>query len=112
MLTTKDLRNAYENFNDGFFDSRIKIPKNRVSFGDKEECDGCEGLCSRDGYIFINRELRKHADLAFIVLLHEMTHAVLFQQGYIGHEHHGGHSQLFHAELHRLYLAGAYEELF
>jgi hypothetical protein len=40
-----------------------------------------------------------------------MAHAALFENGYVGHNFDGGHAQLFHAELHRLYQAGAYEHL-
>ena len=110
-MTTKELQKAYRKFNKEFFGSRIRIRSRHVQWGDRKQCQNAEGLCGRKNYIYINEELRTHPDLSFIILLHEMAHAVLFETGYVGYKFDGGHGQLFYAEVHRLYQAGAYEHL-
>jgi len=107
-MTNKDLKALFLIFNDRFFNSEIK-ENYSVRFGDKEECDDAEGLCT-DDEIFINEDFKSHPDMAILVLGHEMSHAVIRKRGYRGHDD-DGHSILFHAEIDRLYKAGFYEGL-
>jgi predicted metal-dependent hydrolase len=110
-FTNKELQKTFRRFNKDFFQKRIRIRSRHVRFGNKKQCCNAEGICSKKNFIYINEELKKHPDLSFIILLHEMAHAVLFEDGYVGYGFDGGHGQRFYAELHRLYLAGAYENL-
>ena len=109
-FTNKELQKAFRRFNKDFFQKRIRIRSRHVRFGNKKQCCNAEGICSKKNFIYINEELKKHPDLSFIVLLHEMAHAVLFEDGYVGYGFDGGHGQRFYAELHRLYLAGALQK--
>lgn len=102
-MTNKDLQELFDYFNERFFEDRVRV---KVRFGKIKE----DGLCDTE-HITISDTLKRHPDLIAIVLLHEMTHGYLNETGYVGHEQDGGHSTLFHAEIDRLYRAGAYEGL-
>lgn len=107
-MTNKELQKIFKRLNDRFFAGRIRDMG--VRFANDDDCQECDGLCTSDD-IFIHDTLRRHPDLACLVLLHEMIHADLYQDGYIGHESDGGHHTRFYAGIDRLYKAGAFEGL-
>lgn len=109
-MTDKELQTVYRRLNKRFFDNRIQLRAKYISFGDAEDCDGADGIELGDE-IFIHESLRVHPDLAILVLLHEMVHADLRQDGYVGYEHDAGHGVRFKGGIDRLYRAGAYDDL-
>lgn len=108
MMTNKSLRSAFDVLNKRFFENRI-CEDIIVRFGDNEDCEGCDGLHT-GAEIVIHEDFKKHGDVALLVLLHEMEHADLHQDGYIGYKNESHHIR-FHAGIDRLYKAGAYEGL-
>jgi hypothetical protein len=100
-------------FNDAFFDNRICFRGWEVRFATNQECGGNYGTMNpKKRAIFINKDIRRMRTVVHIILLHEMPHLLLYQQGYIGYPGDtGGHSVRFHAEMDRLYQIGAYEGL-
>jgi hypothetical protein len=109
-INNKDLSKSYKVFNHLFFDGRIRVLPENVRFASNEDCDKCDGIYDGEE-ILINEDLKRSGDYAMITLLHEMVHADIRQNGYIGYEHDGGHHVLFYAGIDRLYRAGAYEGL-
>jgi hypothetical protein len=103
-MNNKDLQKIFKLMNKRFFAERI--PDMTVKFGDIED----DGICTPDE-IIINKDLKGHSDYAIITLLHEMVHADVNNDGYIGYENDGGHHTRFYAGIDRLYKAGAYEGL-
>lgn len=103
-MTNKDLQKAFDRLNERFFDNRL--PYVTVKFGNIKD----DGLFTHDE-IIISKDLNKHADFAMITLIHEMVHADIIHDGYIGHEHDGGHHTRFYAQIDKLYKAGIYEGL-
>lgn len=110
QITNKDLRASFKIFNNRFFDGRINLPITNVRFADNEDCEDSDGLFTGDE-ILVHQDLKKHPDFAMITLLHEMVHADLRQDGYVGYQHDGGHHTRFYGGLDRLYKAGAFEGL-
>lgn len=111
-VTNRILQEMFENFNRGFFNSVINIPKKNVQFGTNRKLENGYGFTNREtNEIFINEEIQFIKSFVTIVLLHEMAHLALYQNGYVGYELHAGHHARFYAELDRLYKAGAYEGL-
>jgi Zn-dependent peptidase ImmA (M78 family) len=114
--SNKRLREIFEILNERFFENKIPM-RLTVRFATDKEVEKSDGThrdgrgMYRPGEIFIHRNLRTHPDLATIVLIHEMAHAVLHEEGYIGYKQDGGHSIRFHAEIDRLYKAGIFEGL-
>ena len=107
--SNKLLRDFFDCANQIYFDNRL-LDSSIITFGKIKE----DGICKNVGgvtKITIHEDLRKHPDLAFVVVLHEMLHADLFHTGYRGREHIEGHGTLFHAGIDRLYKAGAFEGL-
>jgi hypothetical protein len=107
--TDKKLRNAFELFNEKYFESKIRETI-EVRYGDDEDCDDCDGLSSED-FIYVHKDFKYHPDMGLIVLLHEMQHCFMHQKGYNAWKDEGGHHMLFFAGIDRLYKAGAYEGL-
>ena len=109
-INNNDLRKAFKLFNVRFFEGRINLDPSSVRFASSDDCDNCDGLHLGDA-IYINEDFKKHGDCAMITLLHEMVHADIIQNGYLGYEQDGGHHTLFYAGIDRLYRAGAFEGL-
>lgn len=107
--TDKKLRSAFEIFNKLYFEDKIR-ENTEVRYADDEDCDGCDGLSSVD-FIYVHEDYKRHPDMGFIILLHEMQHCYMHQKGYVDWKDEGGHHMLFYAGLDRLYKAGAYEGL-
>ncbi len=106
-VTNKELRSEYRRLNERFFGG--SLPEDTtVRFGDLEDEDE-DGYCAEDE-IVIDKDLRKHGDLASIILLHEMTHLSL-GPSYRGYPSDDGHGMRFQAEIVRLFEAGAYDGL-
>lgn len=103
-LTNKKLKYGFDHLNERFFNN--EIPDMVVRFGKIKQ----DGICYPKE-IIIADSLRYHPDLATIVLLHEMVHAHLHAQGYVGYEHDEGHGSKFHVAVDQLYNIGAYEGL-
>lgn len=108
-LTNKQLKTAFLNLNDRFFDGKIS-ELTIVKFGDIKE-DGLFQSDTQFGCIQINKRLKAHPDFVTLVLLHEMVHAYLAAIGHLGYEMDKGHGSRFHVEIDRLYQKGAYEGL-
>jgi len=110
IMTNKELQAAFKRLNKRFFDNRIQLPSTAVQFGDIEDCDGADGIELGDE-IFIHNDFKRHPDMAILVLMHEMVHADLRQDGYIGYENDAGHGVRFKGGIDRLYRAGAFDDL-
>jgi len=109
MHTNNDLRNFFIVANARFFDNRID-PSYTIAFK-RMRNDGEHIPTTKT--ILINSDFKKHGDMAFIVVLHEMAHADL--HGYIGYEDKtgrgNGHGMRYQAKLDELYKLGAYDGL-
>src|SRR4029077_12551404 len=109
MQTNKGLRAIFDLINEKFFEG--KIPSSTIVRFAKILDDG-RCLHSDPQQILINRGLRYFPDLSIIVLIHEMAHAYLHTQGYVGWDlADKGHQLRFFSEIDRLYRAGCYEGL-
>lgn len=108
-LTNKQLKTAFLNLNDRFFDGKIS-ELTIVRFGNIKQ-QGLFQTGTRFGCIQINKRLKVHPDFATLVLLHEMVHAHLDSIGHLGYAMDRGHGSRFHVEIDKLYQKGAYEGL-
>jgi hypothetical protein len=111
-VTEKELRTTLKNFNQGFFDGKLNLKHWKIRFGTDRECEyssACADPLTET--ILINENIKLFRSYIAICLLHEISHAILMQEGYVGYDDSGGHSIRFYAEIDKLYKAGAYEGL-
>lgn len=102
------LRRMFRNYNATYFDDRLEEPK-VVTFGPMEGKEkNASGWSHKppqaEAEIRIDENLIEYRRAVEIILIHEMAHLATW--GY-----HSPHGMLFQAELHRLYMMGAYEGL-
>jgi len=107
-MTNKILQKSFNILNKRFFQGRLNGAI--VKFGDCGEDGKADGEHT-SGEITISSDFKRHPDMALLTLLHEMVHADLDREGYIGYVSDGGHHTRFYAGIDRLYKAGAYEGL-
>ena len=107
-MTQKSLQKKFDDLNGLFFAGSLRGIEVRFSkvCGDR---DGSFNLFTKR--ILISSGFKNSSVMCSIVLLHEMAHANLNLQGYIGYPEDAGHGGLFHVELDRLYKIGAYDGL-
>ena len=111
-MTDKKLYEFFEMYNLKFFGNRIELSKDNVYFASSKAMKGSDGHYKiEEKELVIDEALIDHQNLTLIVLLHEMVHADLYQQGYLGYEEDGGHHIRFYSGLDKLYQQGAYEPL-
>jgi hypothetical protein len=102
----KQLWIFYSYFNKTFWDGKMPVPMVLVFDKIKEGDDAqMQFMDSGSVRIRINRDYRNHPDMAAIALLHEMIHVSM------GPDYHGDHGTRFQAEKHRLFMAGAYDQI-
>jgi len=112
----RELRCAFEEFNDRFFAGEISIVT-IVEFAsgvwnpsEREPGDG--HYLPNKMKIQIDDTLRGRNRQWQIILLHEMAHAWLYQvKEYVGWKSHGGHGMTFQGIICRLIRIGAYDGL-
>lgn len=102
-ITNKDLQRLFNINNHRYFEDQIDSGYT-VKF-EKSQDDGFHIPSVKK--ISINADLRRHPDLALLVLLHEMAHASLPE--YRGAEDQNTHGMLFQAKLVELFNKGAYD---
>lgn len=103
-ITNKNLQSFFKLYNEKFFEDQIDS-RYTVKFQEIED-DGLHIPGTKE--IIINADLRRHPDMAVLVLFHEMAHASLPE--YIGHScDQGAHGMLFQARLAELFKKGAYD---
>ena len=102
ILTNKDLQREYRRINKAYFDD--KLPRNmKVRFDNGElEAEIYGEYFDSEKEILINDGLQTVPDYAFIVLMHEMAHANVPENG---------HGLQFSAVLNMLWQKGAYDDL-
>lgn len=119
-MTDKGLRFMFLYYNRRFFQN--KISKNYiVEFRKDLRCkltDSAKKAHRVDGLhndetreILIHENLRYHQDATSVTLLHEMAHAELGLEGYIGHPGDGCHGLRFQARIAKLFEQGAYDDI-
>lgn len=117
IMTDEDMAVLYEGFNETFFSSRLPryikvrfVPSSKLKKINKHhEADAAwrPGV----GEIWIDKIYARSEAVCCTMLLHEMAHAAL-EGIYTGHPgHNPGHGMIYQAELYRLFMAGAYDEL-
>ena len=109
-LSNRDLKKICHRFCHDWFLNIPVVPS--IRFGKNEENE--EGTyCRGDNEIIIDYTLARHPDLACIVVLHELAHCSLGvgDTEYKGIPPFFDHGPRFQAELVRLFLAGAYDQL-
>jgi hypothetical protein len=110
-LNDKWLLKRFIEYNSAYFDGLV--PSNiRVRFGKPSKTANAE-FDSEMREIVIDDVDRKNGNQRYIKinLLHEMVHAYLDVQGYIGHMSDPAHGMRFQGELCRLFRIGAYDGL-
>jgi Zn-dependent peptidase ImmA (M78 family) len=105
-MNNKQLHKLFVTLNRRFFEGQIPEDMS-VRFKDVSGMDGCY---TKDN-IVINSNLRNRRTAVMITLLHEMVHAMLHYDSYIGYAEDRGHGTRFQAGIDRLYKAGAYDGL-
>jgi hypothetical protein len=111
-MSDSELQHTFQVLDDRFFDGYLQRGRTQVTFGSNKTCESGLGCTDQnDNKIYINIEVRKIRRVIVLILLHEMVHAKLFLEGYVGYEKDGGHEMLFHAGIDRLYRQGAFEGL-
>lgn len=99
------LRIIYNHFNKEYFGGKLIVPE-KLQFVPNLSDDGHTSYRSSGTvWVSIHNDLRKHLDMASIVLLHEMVHV------FLGYDYQGQHGMRFQSEIHRLFLAGAYDKV-
>jgi predicted SprT family Zn-dependent metalloprotease len=106
----KWLKKHFDMFNREYFDNTITCCRIRFGIVGKKS-DG--HFAPEESEIVISKEMNGHDMIVFMIMLHEMAHRKLWQEGYRGgmftnDPFHGGR---WHAEIDRLYKMGAYEGL-
>ena len=100
----------FDMLNEFFFAGKIVL--NRVEFAKKPLSRGAMGAYfNQRKWILIDKTFMNFPRICTELLLHEMAHAHLDLQGYVGYPSDEGHGGLFHVEIDRLYKAGAYDSI-
>ena len=117
QLNDSGLQLLFEGFNEIFFNSRIApgvkvmfVPSRQLKKANRKYlADASWKPSTRE--IHIDKMYARSEPMTCILLLHEMAHAVL-ESTYIGHpDDDPGHGMIYQVELHRLFMAGAYDGL-
>ena len=96
----------YSHFNKEYFGNKLPLPMLLIFGGTKVDVDGnMQFMESGTVRIRINKDYKKHPDMAAIALLHEMIHV------HLGYEYKGDHGTRFESEKFRLFMAGAYDKV-
>jgi hypothetical protein len=107
-MTDRRLQNEFELLNDRFFSGKITLTY--VGFSAKSLPRGAMGAYFNDSKrILIDPAFKNYPRICTELLLHEMAHAHLDLQGYVGYPGDAGHGNLFAVEIDRLYKAGGYD---
>lgn len=111
MRDSKWLKRSFDVYNSAYHNDALSSGITVIFGTSKKGVDAHWEPTTRS--IVVSEKLRNHDSLALICLHHEMAHAKLALDGYVGgtvvkDRHHG---MRFQAELDRLYKAGAYDGL-
>lgn len=109
-LNDRWLLTQFNDFNGAFFGGRI--PSNvQVEFGKTGDSNGLYDTDDKTITIDIDDAKRGNERTIKLHLLHEMIHADLDVEGYVGHEKDPLHGTRFKGEICRLWRIGAYDGL-
>ena len=110
----KHLQDSFDYYNGRFFNDKISLStvvRFAKTYDEKEKNPGDAHYLSNKQIIEIDELYRGRTRQVEILLIHEMAHAYLYQNGYLGHPSEGGHGDAFKGEIWRLIRAGAYDGL-
>ena len=107
-MTDRSLQQEFELLNNRFFSGKIALTY--VGFSAKSLPRGAMGAYFNfTKKILIDPAFKNYPRICTELLLHEIAHAHLDLQGYVGYPGDSGHGNLFAVEIDRLYKAGAYD---